>query len=84
MTTAWEILIGNSTLAVGPGITAWDHLNNQMSGGGLGTVFVESVEVDLMSEDIEVEVLEAVVEVEVSSDSVDCEVLNDEIDVEVD
>jgi hypothetical protein len=46
--TAWEILTGNSTLSSG---TAWEHLNNQETGGG---TVVENVILQIF-EELEVE-----------------------------
>lgn len=41
MATLWEIVTGNSSLAVDSVNTLWDHLNNQAGGVG-GDVFVGS------------------------------------------
>jgi len=34
----WEIVTGNSTLPIQAGNTFWDHLNNQNTGTGTGSI----------------------------------------------
>lgn len=43
MATLWDIVTGNSTLAIDPGNTFWDHLNNQAGGSGLGVIYGETI-----------------------------------------
>lgn len=40
--TFWELVTGNSNLPVASENTFWDHINNQKTGGGTGTVIVGS------------------------------------------
>ena len=65
MATLWDIITANSTLAVQPGNTFWDHLNAQA--GGTGVIFINGFNVIVESPQVSVEVENNQIIVEVES-----------------
>ena len=80
MATAWEILTGNSTLPSG---TAWEHLNNQQGGSGVGVVLLDGLEVEMEERHVDVEVDLSALDVEVETQELDVEIETNEYEVEI-
>ncbi len=79
MADAWTILIGNSSLVSGD---AWEHLNAQQGGSGIGLVLLDGLEVEMADDCFEIEIDLPDFEIEIGDDfSVEIEI--EEFEVEV-
>jgi len=79
MADAWTILIGNSSLVSGD---AWEHLNAQQGGSGIGLVLLDGLEVEMVDDCFDVELDLAPVDVEIDEGLV-VEIETEEYIVEV-